>query len=356
MNRHLLFVILLLLPSVSAAEEIFPGYNWREVSAGVYLHTRNDPFAGPVDGNSVVIVNEGDVFVVDTHINPAAARAVVEKIKSITDNPVSHIINTHWHDDHANGNQSFLDAFPDAQIIAHQYTIDKLKAEWADFENGRREAYEAVTQDRINEAAAAAEADDPDRAIGIRIYGGYVAALKPELPTMTLAYPDLAVNDQMVFDRGDRVIIVQHLGAGNTEGDLVVWLPEEQIVATGDIVVAPIPYAFDAPMGDWMKTLKAVKDLDANLIIPGHGDPQSNADHIDKLSALIAATLKKVEKARADGVAYEELGDAIDLSDFEQRFAGDDPVALNAWQNYFLAPGLSSAWAALGYPVPEAEE
>ena len=354
MSKLFMFAVaLFFLSSTAQAEEIYPGYEWREVGDGVYLHMRDDPFAGPVDGNSVVIVNDEDVVVIDTHINPAVARAVAAKIKSLTDNPVSHIINTHWHDDHVNGNQTFIDAFPGAKIVAHPYTAEKLGAEWRAFEDDRMAAYETVTVERLNGYAASIEESDPDRAIGVRVYAGYVAALKSELPEMKLAYPDIEVDGQMIFDRGARTILVQWIGAGNTEGDLSVWLPEEKILITGDIVVAPVPYAFDSPMKVWRKTLERLAGYDAKTIIPGHGAPMEDASYINQLSTLIDETLAAVKKAKDEGVAYDDLASAVDLSTQEKTFAGEDPVAVNAWNSYFVTPGLKSAWAAMGYEVPE---
>ena len=202
------------------------------------------PYAGPVDGNSVVIVNENDVVVFDTHINPAAARAVVAKIKSITNNPVSYVINSHWHDDHINGNATFKDAFPDAVILAHSYTAQRLEIGWKAFEDGRIAAYGAVTVDAINNAADGLEATDPDRAISYRVYGGYVEALKPELPDMELAFPNQHVDDTFEIDGGDRKIQVKFVGRGNTNGDLIAWLPDEKILITGDILVGACALRF----------------------------------------------------------------------------------------------------------------
>ena len=70
----LLATTLSLFAPVAFAEELYPGYAWQVLGDDIYLHTRTDPLAGPIDGNSTVIVNDEDVFVVDTHINPAAAR------------------------------------------------------------------------------------------------------------------------------------------------------------------------------------------------------------------------------------------------------------------------------------------
>lgn len=355
MFRILLPVLALTWPSVGWAETIFPGYEWRVIDEGIYLHTQEDPFAGPVDGNSIVIINDEDVFVIDTHINPAVARAVVSKIKAITDKPVSHIINTHWHDDHLNGNATFKNAFPDAEIIAHPFSAAKLKEEWRNLEEGRMAAYDSLTVERILEAADAAEADDPMRAMNLRLYAGYVGALKPELPNLEYAFPTMFVSDQMVFQRENRKIEIQWVGSGNTEGDLIVYLPNEDIVITGDMLVAPIPYAFDSPMEEWPSTLARLKDLDAETIIPGHGKPKNNTQYLDQLMALFTVMTRQVDQAAKNGVAYEDLADAVDLSEQRELFTGGEPDAEFAWKNYFFDPGLKSAWVSLGYELPAEE-
>ncbi len=355
MFRSILFALVLIWPSFGWAETIYPGYEWRLVDEGIYLHTQEDPFAGPVDGNSIVIVNEDDVFVIDTHINPAVARAVVSKIKSITDNPVSYIVNTHWHDDHINGNATFQNAFPNAEIIAHPYSAEKLKDEWRNLEESRMVAYESLTVERILEVAEAAEADDPMRAMNLRLYAGYVGALKPELPTLEYVYPTKFVSDQLVFERGDRKIEVHWVGKGNTEGDLIVFLPNEELVITGDMLVAPIPYAFDSPMQEWPTTLAQLKKLGAETIIPGHGKPQKNMQYLDQVIDLINALLSQVDQAAKNGVAYENLADAVDLNDHRKLFTSGDADAEFAWKNYFFDPGLNSAWVSLGY-TPSVKE
>ena len=137
--RWLFFVALLSVPTSGfAAEEVFPGYTWQAIGNGIFLHSQADPLSGPVDGNSIIILNEDGVLVVDTHINPAVARAVVAKIQSLTDVPVTHVVNTHWHDDHTNGNYVYRQAFPGVKIVAHRATLKSLREEWAPMEDQRR--------------------------------------------------------------------------------------------------------------------------------------------------------------------------------------------------------------------------
>ncbi|MDJ0877196.1 MAG: MBL fold metallo-hydrolase [Halieaceae bacterium] len=337
--------------SAWAGEEIYPGYSWSEIGASVYLHSPVDPLAGPVDGNSVVIINEHDVFVVDTHINPAAARAVVQRIRRLTDRPVTHIVNTHWHDDHTNGNYVYRQAFPEAKIIAHRATLAALEAEWPEMEAGRSKAYENLSPEQL--LAAADKLEDLDKAIAYRVYAGYVAALKPELPTLELVYPDTVIDDRLTFDCGSRRIVVEWLGRGNTDGDVVVELPDDGILITGDLLVAPVPFAFDSPMTDWAGTLQRLADKDVTTLVPGHGAVQYDKSYLMQVTALLQHTIEAVRDAHEAGAELSELDGRVEIAEFERRFTGGNAERAYAWRTYYLNPGLKSAWVSLGYPVPD---
>jgi glyoxylase-like metal-dependent hydrolase (beta-lactamase superfamily II) len=351
--RWLVLAALVAAPAAACdAEEIYPGYEWRSVADGIYLHSQVDPLAGPVDGNSIVIVDTDGVLVVDTHINPAVARAVIGKIRSMTDVPVTHVVNTHWHDDHNNGNYVYRRAFPDVRIVAHRETLRLLREGWQAMEDQRREAYAEVDLDALRHRISDPDALDPDTAIAYGVYAGYVAALRPELAMLQLEYPDTVFDESLVFQFDNRRIELKWLGHGNTEGDAVVWLPRERVLISGDLLVAPIPFAFDSPIPDWIVTLQRLADFDADLIIPGHGAPQYDQRYLLQVKSLLEATTDAVRAAREAGVAFDELAASVDLGDFRSLFAGDDRQRLWAWESYLLGPGLKSAWTSLGYPLP----
>ena len=220
-------------------------------------------------------------------------------------------------------------------------------------EDQRRRAYESVRGRDLAAAADAAESDDPDRAMMLRLFAAYRDALEPELPTMELVYPNLLFDDRMVFERGERTIVVQWMGRGNTDGDAVVWLPDDRLLIAGDLLVAPIPYAFDSPMVDWVGTLGRVADLGAEIIVPGHGAVQRDTRYIAQVASLLEATITAVREAYAAGVGYDDLAAAVDLAAEERRFTGGDAARAYAWRSYYVDPGLKSAWTSLGYPVPE---
>ncbi len=345
----------LFLAPNALSETLIKGYVWESLGNNIYLHRQLNTLQGPVDGNSVVIINPGDVIVVDTHINPAAARAVIKKIKKLTDKPVSIIVNTHWHDDHTNGNHAYQQAFPKVRILAHQNTMDALNREWAPMEEQRKKAYGDYSVEEILTAAKDVEESDPERAWNLRVYAGYMEALVPELDGLELIHPNLAIDKKRTFKRKRGRIVIEWLGKGNTEGDVVVWLPEDGVLITGDLLVSPIPFAFDSPLQDWSATLNKLSNFNTKLIVPGHGPVQKDQRYLNQLRSLLDLTLKRVVDAKDNNAEFDELEEVVDLSDFEAMFTGGDENLGYAWRSYYLRPGLKSAWVTLGYPLPEPE-
>src|SRR2546421_1925861 len=99
-------------------------FRFNKVADGIYHAVGTGSLA--VVGNSSFIVNDTDVIVVDDHVSPAAASVLLDEIKTITDKPVTTVINTHFHFDHAHGNQIFDGAAPRVAIIGHEVTRQML--------------------------------------------------------------------------------------------------------------------------------------------------------------------------------------------------------------------------------------
>src|ERR1041384_3592055 len=101
--------------SASAFAQTPMAHRFIEVAPGVYSALGN----GTIEtrSSSMVIVNADDVFLVDTNITPEATRRLVNDIRTLTDKPIRYVVNTHWHYDHADGNQVFG---PEVTIIGHE--------------------------------------------------------------------------------------------------------------------------------------------------------------------------------------------------------------------------------------------
>src|SRR5829696_2768772 len=102
------------------------GFEMVKLADGVYLARRTEPAGLTVNANSVFIVNDEDVLVVDATLTPGTAREELAALRKLTDKPVRYVVNTHWHDDHVMGNVAYRDAFPGADFVAHENTREYL--------------------------------------------------------------------------------------------------------------------------------------------------------------------------------------------------------------------------------------
>ena len=123
MKTAALFIAALLLPLAATAGRVSnKDYDIVTLAEGVHGFVWRDPSAQVIEGNALFIVNERDVVVVDTGLMPASTRRMIEELRRITDKPVSFVVNTHWHDDHVNGNGIYREAYPGVSIVAHANT------------------------------------------------------------------------------------------------------------------------------------------------------------------------------------------------------------------------------------------
>ena len=223
-------------------------------------------------GNSTVIVGDKGVIVVDAKTTKPGGQELLDDIAKITPKPVTTVILTHSDGDHVNG----LAAFPvGVKVIAH--------------ENNKKE----------QEAALAA--------------GGRGAPPADHLPTQVVTKQKETVTIEGVK------LELYHWAPAHTSGDLIVYLPAEKIVATGDIIAAASPYPriHDEKNGStegWITTAKGVASLDADIFIPGHGNIQTKAD-IQKRITDAEARRAQVKEMVAQGKSLDEIKAAVDDTD-----------------------------------------
>ena len=106
-----------------AEEPKAPPPAFEKLADGIWAWVRRDPPGLMVDGNSLVIVNDEDVVVVDA---PEASRDVAEQIRRVTAKPVSYVVHTHWHDDHITGDHVYREIWPPVELVGHASLRDYL--------------------------------------------------------------------------------------------------------------------------------------------------------------------------------------------------------------------------------------
>jgi glyoxylase-like metal-dependent hydrolase (beta-lactamase superfamily II) len=271
-----------------------------------------------VGSNSVVIINPNDVMLVDSHITPAAAWVLQEELKTITTKPVRYVVNTHFHFDHAHGNQMYG---PDVEIIGHEFTREMLSNPSAIFESRTYRGFTGGVPAQIEDLkkripAATDAAQRTQLQDQLMVQENYLAALGEVRPTP----PTLTVRNKVTLFRGGREIQLLFLGRGHTGGDIVVFLPRERIAATGDLLVAALAYMGDGYIDEWITTLDELKKLDFVTILPGHGAAFTERQRIDNFQAYLRDFWAKASQFKSQGVSAEDAARRIDMTNHRQNY------------------------------------
>jgi glyoxylase-like metal-dependent hydrolase (beta-lactamase superfamily II) len=290
-------------------------FRFNQVKPGVYHAVGTGALA--VVGNSSIIVNDNDVIVVDDHASPAAAAVLLDELKEITNKPVGTVINTHFHYDHAHGNQVFG---PTVDIIGHEFTREMLLG-WKSTQMPLYRDYLAGIPRQIEDLKKriAAESDATRKATlqtQLQVAENNLASQGELRPTP----PNVTLKTQMTLYRGEREIQIRFLGRAHTAGDVVVYLPKEKVVITGDMLTAALSNMSDAFVNEWPATLDELKKLDFDTVLPGHGDAFTDKAKIDYFQAYLRDVWTEVSRLKRQGVPAEDAAKRADLTKHKEHF------------------------------------
>lgn len=284
-------------------------FTFTRIAEGVYhaVGTGNLAFGS----NATVIVNDRDVVVVDSHVSPAAAWALLRELRAITTLPVRVVVNTHFHYDHAHGNQVYG---PGVEIIGHEDTRRQLLAgrsrQGAAYEGLVRvlaQRPESLRRVIASTADPAVRREAQKRLVQTRRYQAAIDAVTPVAPNVTL-------NRSLVLHRGAREIHILFLGRAHTAGDVVVHLPRERVLVTGDLVGSGLPFLGDGYIDEWATTLEALKPLAFDVILPGHGPPVRERTRIDDLQAFLRDFHAQATPWLDNGTPPEQVEPRLDFA------------------------------------------
>jgi cyclase len=301
-----------------------PAYKFQEIKPGVYSALGTG--ALNVGSNSAVIVNADDVLVVDSHITPEAARVMLREIKTITDKPVRFLVNTHFHFDHTDGNQVFG---PTVDILGHEFTYRKLAGDFLHEPIYVNSVAAVPRQIETLQTRIAAEQDAGARARleqQLRVTRAYQEQLKEIRPVP----PTVSFTQSMTLVRGGREIRLLFLGRGHTGGDVVVYLPAERVVCSGDLLVNGIANLVDGYVNEWPDALERLNALDFDSVIPGHGEPFTGKERIGFFQAYLRDLWTQTSHLHAEGAAVEDAAKRIDMTSHKDHFPAIAGPGVNA--------------------------
>src|SRR5512134_102469 len=216
------------------------------------------------DPNTGVIVGDDAVMVVDTQATPVMAQDVIRRIREVTDKPIRYVVLSHYHAVRVLG----ASAYGADHVIASRDTYDLI----------------------VERGAA-------DMASEIGRFPRLFRAVE-SVPGLT--WPTLVFEKRLTLMLGKLQVEIMQLGRGHTKGDTVVWLPQDRVLFSGDLVeYNATPYTGDAYLTDWPATLDAVAALEPVALVPGRGaalrSPEEVKAGLDGTRAFVTAMFESVK-------------------------------------------------------------
>ncbi len=251
--------------------------SFTEVGDGLWAFTAEG------DPNSGVIIGDDAVMIVEAQATPRLANKVIEKVREVTDKPITHLVLTHYHAVRVLG--------------ASAYGADQI-----------------IMSDTARAMVAERGQEDWDSEFQRfpRLFEGHES-----IPGLT--WPTTTFSDAMTVYLGNRRVEIRHLGRAHTAGDAVIFIPDQNVMFTGDIVeYYSACYCGDGHFGDWGGTLDAIKAYEVDAIAPGRGDALVGREMVDKAIEstrdFVNSTYAPAARVAARGGTLKEAWDAVRAS------------------------------------------
>jgi len=248
--------------------------SFTEIGDGLYAFTAEG------DPNSGVIIGDDSVMVIEAQATPRLAQKVIDCIRSVTDKPITHLALTHYHAVRVLGASQFMADNIIMSDKARAMVVERGQEDW-DSEFGRFP----------------------------RLFEGHES-----IPGLT--WPTTTFSEKMTVFLGSRRVDLMHLGRAHTAGDIVIYVPDQNVMFTGDIVeYHSACYCGDGHFKDWSTTLDAIKAYDVEAIAPGRGDALVGKEMVGKAIEstrdFVSSTYHPVARIAASGGSLKEAYDAM---------------------------------------------
>lgn len=248
--------------------------SFTEIGEGLYAFTAEG------DPNSGVIIGDESVMIIEAQATPRLGQKVIEHVRAVTDKPITHLVLTHYHAVRVLGASAFEGANVIMGETARAMVSERGQEDW-----------------------------DSEFQRFPRLFQGHES-----IPGLT--WPSTTFNDRMSVFLGKRRVDLMHLGRAHTAGDIVIHVPDQDVMFTGDIVEAHSAcYCGDGHFRDWGTTLERIRDFDLAAIAPGRGDAVVGRDAVngalDRTKDFVDSTFRPAAKIAARNGTLKEAWDAV---------------------------------------------
>ncbi|MDZ7662283.1 MBL fold metallo-hydrolase [Thiohalophilus sp.] len=262
--------------------------------------------------NGGFVVTDAGVVVFDALGTPALGYRMLQRIREVTDKPVTHVVISHYHADHIYGLQAFDEHAGSPEVIAQQLALGYI--------GGDRASQGEAAQRRLEQRRE---------------------ALFPWVDENTyLVAPDTTFEKDYTFEQGGLTFEVRHMGPAHAPGDSIMLVKELGVLFSGDVIYkGRIPF-LDSPDTDIERWLQGLAYLDKmyptpRFIIPGHGDASDDVhEAISFTQGYLKYVRRKMGAAAGNFVPFDEAYRNTDWSQYEDMPAFDASNRGNAYRIY----------------------
>jgi len=269
-----------------------PEYQTGPVEVGDNLYAYMQWDGGWGISNAGFLVDDDGLLVIDALMAPSMTREFVGAMRGVSAAPFRHLVNTHMHGDHTNGNQ-FIEG---AEIVAHEQCRAEMVA-----------------------AAELAEAQAAQRPAGDRgpkpfwiqqSWWEELAEVEQTLPVTTFA-------DRLTLRYGETEAQLYHHGPAHTLGDSMVYFPESKVLFSGDLAFFYATPLCRGHMANWVRICDIIREMDIDLVVPGHG-PMGGKQELQDMQEYLEFMVVQTRDAFENGLSEEDAAKAIDIGQWAQ--------------------------------------
>jgi glyoxylase-like metal-dependent hydrolase (beta-lactamase superfamily II) len=253
--------------------------SFSEIGPDLYAYTAEG------DPNTGVIVGDDSCAVFDAQATPGMARSVIEKVRTVTDKPIKYVILSHYHAVRVLGASAYQAEGVISSQETHRLIVERGQQDW--------------------------ESE----------FGRFPRLFRDAESIPGLTWPTLAFKGEMSLFLGKREVKLMQLGAGHTSGDIVAWVPDAQVMFSGDLIeYHSACYCGDAHLRAWPGTLNAIREFDPKSVAPGRGDALNGQATVrealamtrDFVTTLYGVAEMSVAKGRTLKETYAAIREAMD--------------------------------------------
>jgi glyoxylase-like metal-dependent hydrolase (beta-lactamase superfamily II) len=291
------FILSVIITSLSAQQS--PHFDLIKLSDGIYAAIHKQ--GGHAICNAGIIDLGKETLIFDTFMTPQAAEDLVEAVEALELSPIKYVINSHHHNDHVRGNQVFDESVAIFSAAQTRALMEKHESTAIEQEKSYAPQRYASLQEKVKTA------EDPIDITEIEMWLGYYEGMMQSHPILVTTLPNFTFENQFNFFGASRNIELLEFLDGHTPSDVVMYLPAEKILFTGDLLFVKChPYLGDGNLDQWIQTLEMLKEMDVKKYIPGHG-PAGQKEDLNALISYINHIKNLVEEGKEKGMSLEAI-------------------------------------------------